>query len=72
LIIEVLVKPKSKESTLEKSGDFYIAKIKSIPHKGEANEELIGLIAEEFGVLKRNVSIKTGGRGKRKLVEIRD
>lgn len=71
MVIEVLVKPRSRERSLEDRGDFYVAKIKSVPEKGRANDELIDLVAESFSVTRDRVQIKSGSRGKKKLIEIK-
>jgi uncharacterized protein (TIGR00251 family) len=46
------------------------AKLKAPPVDGKANEELIALVAEQFGCRKAAVSIKSGASGRVKLVKI--
>lgn len=70
-IIRIKVKPNSRASLLEEKEDgTWLAQIKSPPVDGKANEELIALIAKQFGCRKSEVSIKSGGAGRVKLVQI--
>lgn len=70
-VIEVRVKPNSRTSLLEQKQDgTWIAQIKSPPVDGRANEELIGLVAKQFGCRKAEVSIKSGASSRTKLVRI--
>ncbi|TGL77258.1 DUF167 domain-containing protein [Leptospira jelokensis] len=47
-----------------------IAKLKSLPIKGKANQELVGLLAEHFGVTKKDIQIISGQLSNLKTVEI--
>ena len=49
-----------------------MAQIKAPPVDGKANEELIALVAKYLGCRKFDVSIKSGGSGRVKLVQITD
>ena len=70
-IIQVKVKPNSRASVLEQQDDgTWLAQIKSPPVDGKANEELLTLVARHFGCRKSDVSIKSGGSGRMKLVRI--
>ena len=69
--IRVKVKPNARVSGLEQLEDgTWLAKIKAQPIDGKANEELIRLVAERFGIRKAQVSIKSGASGRMKLVQI--
>lgn len=71
--IQVKVKPNARLSELEETGDGkWIAKLKSPPVDGKANEELMVLIARHFGCSKSAVTIKSGASGRMKLVQIDD
>ena len=71
LVIQVKVKPNSRASLLEQSVDgTWLAQIKSPPVDGKANEELLTLVAKHFRCRKSDVSIKTGGSSRIKLVRI--
>ena len=70
-VIQIKVKPNSRVSVLEQKEDgTWLAQIKSPPVDGKANEELIGLVAKHFDCRKSDVSIKSGGAGRVKLVRI--
>ena len=70
-IIQIKVKPNSRASLLEQMEDgTWLAQIKSPPVDGKANEELLALVAKHFGCRKSDVSIKTGGSSRTKLVRI--
>ena len=72
-VIQVRVKPNSRASALEENEDgTWLAQIKSPPVDGKANEELIALIAKHFECRKSDVSIKSGGSGRVKLIRIDD
>ena len=69
--IQIKVKPNARVSELEEMGDgSWLAKLKSPPVDGKANEELVALIARHFGCRKSEVSIKSGASGRMKLVQI--
>jgi uncharacterized protein len=70
-VLQVKVKPNSRASMLEEVGDgTWLAKLKSPPVDGKANEELLALIARRFQCRKSAVSIKSGASGRMKLVRI--
>ena len=71
MLIRVKVKPNSRLSSLEQSGEGgWLAQIKAAPIDGKANEELIALVANRFNCRKSAVSIKSGASGRLKLVRI--
>ena len=70
-VIQVKVKPNSRVSALEQMDDgTWLAQIRSPPVDGKANEELVALVAKEFGCRKSEVSIKSGASSRTKLVRI--
>jgi uncharacterized protein (TIGR00251 family) len=70
-IFQIRVKPNSRATLLEQSDDgTWLAHIKSPPVEGKANAELIALVAKHFSCRKSDVSIKSGGSGRIKLVQI--
>ena len=70
-LIQIKVKPNSRACLLEQKDDgTWVAQIKSPPVDGKANEELLALVAKHFGCRKSEVSIKSGGSGRVKLVQI--
>lgn len=71
MIIQVKVKPRSQVSDLSRNEDgTWVARIKSPPVDGKANEELLGLVAREFDCRKGDVSIKAGSSSRLKLVRV--
>jgi hypothetical protein len=67
----VKVIPRSSQSRLEQQTDGECkAWVTAPPEKGKANQVLIGLIAQELGVKKRQVEIIAGKTSRVKLVEI--
>ncbi len=70
-VIQVKVKPGARASVLEAtSPGVWAAQLKSPPVEGKANQELIALVARQFGCRKSAVSIKSGASGRMKLVRI--
>ena len=71
ITIQVKVKPNARVSNLEQGGDgIWLARLKSAPVDGKANAELVGLIADQFGCRKTDVTIRSGASGRMKLVRI--
>lgn len=70
-VLHVQVKPNARASLLEQDADgAWRANLKSPPVDGKANAELIGLVAERFGVPKSRVRIARGAGSRHKRVEI--
>nr|WP_199307087.1 DUF167 domain-containing protein [Alkalinema sp. FACHB-956] len=71
VILQIKVKPNAKQQKLEQQADgSWLAHLKSPPVDGKANAELIKLLAQRFAVPKSQVTIKSGGAAKLKLIEI--
>ena len=71
VLMQIKVKPKARASSLMQAPDgTWLAKVKSPPVDGKANEELVALVAEHFGCRKAAVSIKSGASGRMKLVKV--
>ena len=70
-LIEVAVKPRARTSTLTRGDDGrWLAQLKAAPVDGQANAELIALVAKHFGCAKSAVHIKSGAGARRKLILI--
>jgi uncharacterized protein YggU (UPF0235/DUF167 family) len=70
-LIQVRVKPNARISAIEDAGDgTFVAYLKAAPVDGEANRELIALVARRFGCRKTAVSIKSGASARTKLLKI--
>lgn len=71
--LQLKVKPNARASALEQQADgTWLAQVKAPPVDGKANEELVALVAQHFGVRKAQVSIKSGAGGRMKLVQVDD
>jgi uncharacterized protein YggU (UPF0235/DUF167 family) len=70
-MIRVRVKPRSRVSAFGAAHDgTWVARLRSAPVDGKANEELIALVAAHFHCRKSAVSIKAGAAGRAKWVRI--
>lgn len=70
--IEVKVEPRSSKKGLTGvTGSVLKVKLTAPPVEGEANRQLIEIIAEETGVRKSSISIVRGQSSKNKLIEIK-
>lgn len=71
MIYEITVKPNSKKGPLIlEEGNKLTVFLREKPVDGEANAALVKLLSKHFGVSKSQVVIKTGARGRKKLIEI--
>ncbi len=71
MIIEIKVKPNSRKPRVEEAdGGKLTVHLKSPPVEGKANEELIAVLAERYGVPKSRVRIRSGLSSRTKRVEI--
>jgi uncharacterized protein len=69
--VRVKVKPNARSSSLEELPDgTWVARLKSPPVDGKANEELIALVADHFHCRKAAVVIRAGGSGRVKLLAV--
>jgi len=68
--IQVKVKPNSRTEEINKEGDGFIVKVKEPPKEGKANQAVIKLLAEHFGVSKSQVRILSGFRSRNKVVDV--
>jgi uncharacterized protein (TIGR00251 family) len=69
--LQVRVKPRSRRAALEELPDgTWVARLRSPPVDGRANEELIALVAARFGCQKADVTIRAGAAGRTKLVRV--
>ena len=68
--IQVKVKPNSKTEEISREGNSFVVKVKEPPKEGKANQAVIRLLAERFGVSQSRVKILSGFRSKNKIVEV--
>jgi uncharacterized protein (TIGR00251 family) len=71
--IRIKVKPNSRVASLEGLPDgTWRARVKAPPVDGKANDELLRLVADHFGLRRAQVSVKSGTSGRLKLVQLDD
>ena len=71
--LRIKVKPNARASALEPLSDgTWLARVKAPPVDGKANDELVRLVAQQFGVTRACVSIRSGAGARLKLVQIDD
>jgi len=68
--IRIKVKPSSRTEKVSQEGDSFIVKVKEPPKEGKANEAVIKLLAEHFGVPKSQVRILSGLRSRNKVIDV--
>ena len=68
--IQVKVRPNSKTDEIGREGDGFVVRVKDPAREGRANQAVIRLLAEHFGVPKRQVTILRGLRSESKVIEI--
>jgi len=68
--IQVKVKPSSKTEELSQEGDSFIVTVKEPPKEGKANQAVVKLLAQHFGVPQSQVRILSGFRSRNKVVEV--
>lgn len=69
--VSVLVVPNAKRNDVVEEGDHLRVYVRAPPVKGKANEAVIEVLAEFFGVKKSDIRIISGERSREKVVEIR-
>jgi len=70
--IQVKVKPGSMTEEVSQEGDGFIVKVKELPKEGKANQAIIKLLAEHFGVPQSQVRILSGFKSRNKVVEVEE
>jgi hypothetical protein len=69
--LQIKVKPRSRESSLEPLPDgTWLARLVAPPVDGKANDELLALVARRFGRPISAVTLRRGAAGRVKWVEI--
>jgi len=68
--IHVKVKPNSRTEEVIPQGDSFALKVKDLPKEGKANEAVIRLLADHFGVARSQVRILSGFKSRNKVVEV--
>jgi len=68
--VSVLVVPNARKNGVVEEGDHLKVYVRAPPVKGKANEAVIEVLAEFFGVKKSDIRIISGERSREKVVEI--
>jgi uncharacterized protein (TIGR00251 family) len=69
--IRIKVKPNARKSELVLQGDgIWLARVAAPPIDGQANNELVALVARHFGLRRTQVSIRTGASGRIKTIDL--
>ena len=69
--LRIKVKPNARASSLVQEADgTWLARLKSPPIDGKANQELIELVARHFQCAKSAVLIKSGASGRMKVLTV--
>jgi hypothetical protein len=68
--IQVKVKPNSRTAEISQEGDSFIVKVKEPPKEGKANQAVLKLLAEHFGVPQNQVRLLSGFKSRNKLIEV--
>jgi len=70
--LSIKVKIRAKKEGIKESGQGgLIVSVAEAPEKGKANERIIKLLAEYFGIAKSNIEIVSGRACRTKIVEIK-
>jgi uncharacterized protein (TIGR00251 family) len=68
--IQVKVKPNSRTEEVSQESDSFIVKVKEPAREGKANQAVIKLLADHFGVPQSQVRILSGFGSRNKTVEV--
>ena len=69
--IEITVKPNSSQEKIEATGENALTiYLRSKPHDGAANADLIKLLSKYYKVPKTTIKILRGAKSRKKLVEL--
>jgi len=69
--VRAKVRPRAQQNKISDLGDnFFEISVKALPVRGQANREVIKLLAERFGVTQGQVKLIVGGGGRMKLFDI--
>jgi uncharacterized protein (TIGR00251 family) len=70
--LQVLLQPRApRDRIIGRHGAAIRVQVQAPPVAGAANAALVELLAETFGVPRRDVRVVHGARGRNKLVEVR-
>ena len=70
MIINVKVYPRSHKQMIVKEKEEYKVYLHCAPVKGEANNELVKLLAEHFDIPRTSILILSGYKSRSKIIKI--
>jgi uncharacterized protein YggU (UPF0235/DUF167 family) len=70
VVVGARVRPGSRPAIRESDGGLVIS-VGAPPEKGKANEEACRALAEAVGVQRAAVTLRSGGKARRKVFEVR-
>lgn len=71
MLLQIKVIPKAQSSAIVGwEGAELKIRLKAVPEKGEANEELISFLAKKFDIPKSNIKLVSGAASRHKKVKI--
>jgi uncharacterized protein (TIGR00251 family) len=70
--VRVKVKPNSSTEEVSQQGDSFIVKVREPRREGKANQAVVKLLAEHFGVPKSQIRILSGFTSENKLIQVID
>ena len=70
MILQLKVKPSSKQEGVTLDGDIVVVKVKERPVEGKANKAVIALLAKKLKIAKSCIEIISGKGSKLKRVKI--
>jgi uncharacterized protein YggU (UPF0235/DUF167 family) len=72
-VLRITVKPGARVASLTRREDgTWLASVRARPVEGAANEALLRLVADHFGLPRSRVSLRTGHRARIKTVVVSD
>lgn len=69
--ISVLVKPNARQNKVEQSETGYLIWTQAPPTENKANKAVIELLSEYFNIPKSKISIVSGLKSKRKIIDLK-
>lgn len=69
-IISVKLFPKASENSIEELDSYVKVRTTEVPEKGKANAALIKLLAKHYKIAQSKITIVSGTKLRKKLVEI--
>ena len=69
--ISALVKPNARQNKIEQMENGYVIWTKEPPFQDKANKAVIELVSEYFNIPKSKISIVSGLKSKRKIIDLK-